>query len=179
MNRLDTITNAAGTLLSSYNFDTRGNLTQRIVDPGPNQRIDTFTFDKANRLMASTVGGVSNAYNYDGLGRRVREFDTASTYFYYGRSGQLLYTNDLKTSLRHNHIYLAGSVAHLDLYVEALDQSLEADVASEDLGRLRLQAGMSLRVAPRSAVLFPRDEHGATLDRERWIWHARSPVVPA
>ena len=80
---------------------------------------------------------------------------------------------------RLRHIYLAGSVAHLDLYVEALDQSLEADVASEDLGRLRLQAGMSLRVAPRSAVLFPRDEHGATLDRERWIWHARSPVVPA
>jgi RHS repeat-associated protein len=105
-NRLDTITNAAGTLLSSYNFDTRGNLTTRTTGAVT----DTFTFDKANRLMASTVGGVDNTYTYDGLGRRVREFDTASTYFFYGRSGQLLYTNDLKTSLRHNHIYLAGSL---------------------------------------------------------------------
>jgi RHS repeat-associated protein len=105
-NRISAIKDAAGNTLSTYVQDTRGNLVQRTTGTV----IDTFTFDKANRLMASTVGGVSNAYNYDGLGRRVREFDTASTYFYYGQSGQLLYTNDLKTSLRHNHVYLAGSL---------------------------------------------------------------------
>lgn len=74
------------------------------------------------------------------------------------------------------HIYLAGSVAHLELQVDSLDQALEADIASEDLSRLGLHAGMGLRVAPRSAVLFPRDGQGSTLNQERWIWHARSPV---
>ncbi|HET6554167.1 MAG TPA: TOBE-like domain-containing protein [Dyella sp.] len=77
---------------------------------------------------------------------------------------------------RLRHIYLAGSVAHLDLYVAALDLALEADVASEDLSRLGLHAGMDLRVAPRSAVLFPLDGQGATANQERWIWNARSPV---
>ncbi len=75
------------------------------------------------------------------------------------------------------HIYLAGGVAHLDLYVASLDLSLEADVASEDLSRLGLQAGMELRVAPRGAVLFPLDGKGVPVCEERWIWHARSPVA--
>ncbi len=77
---------------------------------------------------------------------------------------------------RLRHIYLAGSVAHLDLHVPALDQALEADVASEDLSRLGLHAGMELRVAPRSAVLFPRDANGATINEERWLWHAAHRV---
>jgi sulfate transport system ATP-binding protein len=74
------------------------------------------------------------------------------------------------------HIYLAGSVAHLDLHVTSLDLAMEADVASEDLSRLGLHAGMELRVAPRSAVLFPLDAQGTPVSAERWIWHARSPV---
>jgi len=77
---------------------------------------------------------------------------------------------------RLRHVYLAGSVAHLDLYVAALDLALEADIASEDLSRRGLHAGMELRVAPRSAVLFPLDAQGAAVCGERQIWHARSPV---
>ena len=77
---------------------------------------------------------------------------------------------------RLRHIYLAGSVAHLDLYAASLDLSLEADMASEDLSRLGLQAGMELRVAPRGAVLFPLDRDGRPLSAERRIWQARSPV---
>ena len=84
--------------------------------------------------------------------------------------------NGLAWEARLRHIYLAGSVAHLDLYVASLDLSLEADVASEDLSRLGLQAGMELRVAPRGAVLFPLDRDGRPLSAERWIWQARSPV---
>ena len=79
-----------------------------------------------------------------------------------------------ETRLR--HIYLAGSVAHLELHVGSLDQTLEADVASEDLSRLGLHPGMEMRVAPRGAVLFPRNDQGVTINHERWIWHARSPV---
>ncbi|MFC5582068.1 sulfate/molybdate ABC transporter ATP-binding protein [Rhodanobacter terrae] len=73
---------------------------------------------------------------------------------------------------RLRHVYLAGSVAHLDLYVADIDLVLEADVASEDLGRLGLQPGASLRVAPNRLVAFPfDDDHGdRAVIRDRWTW---------
>jgi sulfate transport system ATP-binding protein len=71
------------------------------------------------------------------------------------------------------HIYPAGSVAHLELYVPSLDQKLEADLASEDVARLGLQVGSELRVAPRRAVVFAMaspDRTGQVLGR--WAWQA-------
>jgi sulfate transport system ATP-binding protein len=71
------------------------------------------------------------------------------------------------------HIYPAGSVAHLELYVPSLDQKLEADLASEDVARLGLQVGGELRVAPRRAVVFAMaspDRSGQVLGR--WAWKA-------
>jgi RHS repeat-associated protein len=107
VNRLDTIKNAAGTTLSSYDFDSRGNLTTRTTGAVT----DTFTFDKANRLRSASIGGVASSYSYDGLGRRVRMQDgTAITHFFYGQGGQLLYTSEGATTLRYNHIHLAGSL---------------------------------------------------------------------
>jgi sulfate transport system ATP-binding protein len=80
---------------------------------------------------------------------------------------------------RLRHIYLAGSVAHLELHVAALDQTLEADVASEDLARLDLQPGSLLRVAPRSAVVFPLDDHGAdAIAGDRWTWRDSERTEP-
>jgi sulfate transport system ATP-binding protein len=75
---------------------------------------------------------------------------------------------------RLRHIYLAGSVAHLDLYVASLDQTLEADVASEDLSRLGLHAGMELYAVPRAATLFPQIGDGTTINEDRWNWRAAS-----
>lgn len=76
---------------------------------------------------------------------------------------------------RVRHVYLAGSVAHLDLYVADIDLALEADVASEDLGRLGLQAGTTLRVAPARLVAFPCDGGGnRAVIGERCSWE--SPV---
>jgi len=72
---------------------------------------------------------------------------------------------------RLRHIYLAGSVAHLELYVAALDQTLEADIANEELAALRLQAGDTLRVAPRGAVVFSSADV-ASSDPGRWVWRA-------
>ena len=59
-------------------------------------------------MTASTVGGVSSSYTYDGLGRRVHETAGASTYFYYSQSGQQIYSSDATT--RHHYIQLAGSL---------------------------------------------------------------------
>jgi sulfate/thiosulfate transport system ATP-binding protein len=71
---------------------------------------------------------------------------------------------------RLRHIYLAGSVAHLDIHVADIDQTLEVDVASEDLGRLALVQGAALRVAPTRFVAFPLDDEqsGAPVISERW-----------
>src|SRR5690242_7612627 len=72
---------------------------------------------------------------------------------------------------RLRHIYLAGSVTHLDLHVASLDRSLEADIASEDLPSLGLRPGMNLRIAPRKAIIFPHRHGSADLVPElRWEW---------
>jgi sulfate transport system ATP-binding protein len=56
---------------------------------------------------------------------------------------------------RLRHVYLAGSIAHLELDVEALGQVLEADLPSEELLRRGLQQGVLLDVQPRIATVFP------------------------
>ena len=71
------------------------------------------------------------------------------------------------------HVYLAGSVAHLDIFVPSLGQTLEADVASEELGHRHLRAGTWLRVAPSRAIVFPRQatDHTSAVAEARWVWH--------
>jgi RHS repeat-associated protein len=101
-NRLAQIKSPTGALLHSFGYDARGNTTSK--DSG------TLTLDLENRLTESRLPGYQS-YVYDGLARRVRErADATSTYFYYSQEGKLLYTNDLKTSTRTDHIYLSGSL---------------------------------------------------------------------
>lgn len=79
---------------------------------------------------------------------------------------------------RLRHIYLAGSVAHLELYVPSIDQTLEADIAGEDVTRLNLHPGDDLRVAPRSAVVFAdREDANQTGVHDRWVWQAKGTSV--
>ncbi|GAB2550513.1 sulfate/molybdate ABC transporter ATP-binding protein [Rhodanobacter koreensis] len=74
---------------------------------------------------------------------------------------------------RLRHIYLAGSVAHLELDVPSIRQILEVDVGGEDVARLGLQLGAELRVAPRRAVVFAMDGQGGNASHAaRWVWHA-------
>jgi sulfate transport system ATP-binding protein len=79
---------------------------------------------------------------------------------------------------RLRHVYSAGSVAHLDLDVPALDRSLEADIATEDLVRLGLQVGMGLHVSPSQAVIFPQGRDGQPLAADRWLWRAGAVTAP-
>jgi sulfate transport system ATP-binding protein len=75
---------------------------------------------------------------------------------------------------RLRHVYLAGSVAHLDIDVADLGQTLEVDVPSEDLGRLGLEPGALLRVAPAKLVAFPLDDgaEAQPIVGERWVMRA-------
>jgi sulfate transport system ATP-binding protein len=73
---------------------------------------------------------------------------------------------------RLRHVYLAGSVAHLELYIPSIDQTLEADVAGEDVAALGLQNGAELRVAPRGAIVFALGEQAGDAPAGRWVWQA-------
>jgi sulfate transport system ATP-binding protein len=66
------------------------------------------------------------------------------------------------------HVYLAGSIAHLDLDVSGVG-TLEADVASEDLSRRNLAVGAQVSVTPARAVLFAGEA-------DRWSWQAGAGV---
>lgn len=137
-NRLTALKNAAGTTLSSYLYDDRGNLASR-TEGGQTY---TFTFDTANRLTATSLG--ASSYEYDGLGRRTRETSGGlATYYQYSRAGQLLYAEDYKTARSHLYIYLSGSLvakrtlAHADgslQYTYQHTDALGSLVAASDAG---------------------------------------------
>lgn len=82
--------------------------------------------------------------------------------------------NDAAWTARLRHVYLAGSVAHLELYVPSIDQTLEVDIAGEDVTRRNLHPGDDLRVAPRSAVVFsnPATPGERAAAPDRWIWQS-------
>jgi len=99
-NHLTNIKNPAGTTLFVFTHDGRGNQTTRS---GP----ATFTWDRAERLVATSLG--TSSYVYDGLGRRVRM--TAGglvTDSYYGQAGTLLFQRRPTKTV--NYIHLAGSL---------------------------------------------------------------------
>ena len=79
---------------------------------------------------------------------------------------------------RLRHVYLAGSVAHLDLEVAALEHPLEADIASEDLARMGLHAGAELYVSPSTAVIYQLDRAGKPVAAARWLWRAGAISPP-
>jgi len=68
---------------------------------------------------------------------------------------------------RLQHIYPAGSVTHLELGLRDPVHELEADVASDNLGRLSLQHGHDLIVRPKVCTLFPLDVEGHAHASER------------
>jgi RHS repeat-associated protein len=69
--RADRITNVGGL---NYTMNSAGNLISRGND--------TFTFDQADRLINSTVAGVTSTYTYDGDGRRATKTTGGSTTTY-------------------------------------------------------------------------------------------------
>ncbi|MEO8672653.1 MAG: TOBE-like domain-containing protein [Tahibacter sp.] len=70
-----------------------------------------------------------------------------------------------KATLR--HVYLAGSIAHLELDVPALGQTLEAELGGEEAQRRSLQSGMTVTVQPRHLTIFGIDTASGNPDPAR------------
>lgn len=72
------------------------------------------------------------------------------------------------------HIYLAGSIAHVELEVPSLGQSLEAELGGEEAQRRALQPGAAVTVQPRHLTVFPIDgKNGEPDPARRRIAHPR------
>jgi RHS repeat-associated core domain len=102
-NQVTNIKNTAGATEVALEYDVQGNVAIRSGLGVTND----YTFDYGNRLR-SVAGKAS--YVYDGLGRRVRDFTTASKYSLYSQGGQLVYASDNRQSLATQYIYLGGSL---------------------------------------------------------------------
>ena len=99
-NRLTSVTNnVGGATMVGLAYDAQGNLA--------NKNGQVFNFDLGNRLRG--VNGVAS-YVYDGHGRRVRDYTTASKYSLYSQSGQLVFDNDLRQAKATQYVYLNGSL---------------------------------------------------------------------
>ncbi|UBB24917.1 hypothetical protein LAG73_16525 [Pseudoxanthomonas japonensis] len=99
-NRLTSVTNTVGgATVMGLGYDVQGNLR--------NQNGRVFNFDFGNRLRG--VNGVAS-YVYDGHGRRVRDYTTASKYSLYSQSGQLVFDNDGRAGKSSQYVYLGGSL---------------------------------------------------------------------
>lgn len=98
--RLGNITQGVGgSTIIGFGYDAQGNLE--------NKNGQIYKFDFGNRLR-SVTGKAS--YVYDGHGRRVRDFTTASKYSLYSQSGQLLYQSDTRLAKSTAYAYLGGSM---------------------------------------------------------------------
>ncbi len=99
-NRLTSVTNTVGgATVVGLSYDVQGNLA--------NKNGQVFNFDYGNRLRG--VNGVAS-YVYDGHGRRVRDYTTASKYSLYSQSGQLMFDSDFRQSKQTYYIFLNGSL---------------------------------------------------------------------
>ena len=73
-----------------------------------------------------------------------------------------------------SHVYLAGSLAHVELRVDGLPHALEAELGGEEALRRGLRAGSVVTVQPRALTLFPIDSRSGEPDRaKRRVLHPR------
>ncbi|MCL6710601.1 hypothetical protein M8R20_26750 [Pseudomonas sp. R2.Fl] len=99
-NRLTSVTNTVGgATVTGLSYDVQGNLA--------NKNGQVFNFDYGNRLRG--INGITS-YVYDGHGRRVRDYTTASKYSLYSQSGQLVFDSDARAGKSSQYVYLGGSL---------------------------------------------------------------------
>jgi sulfate transport system ATP-binding protein len=79
------------------------------------------------------------------------------------------------------HVYLAGSLAHVEVHLPALRRQVLAQITGEDMARLGLRAGAAVRVSPRRAVVFAFDDADvqSAVAARRWSWSADDDAAPS
>jgi RHS repeat-associated protein len=91
-----------GAAMVAFTYDLQGNLDYKNEV--------NHDFDYGNRLRSVTNGPTVSTYVYDALGRRVRDYNSASRYSLYAQSGQLAFTSDARKRENVNYVYLGGSL---------------------------------------------------------------------
>jgi len=71
------------------------------------------------------------------------------------------------------HVYLAGSIAHVELDAANLPQPLEAEMGGEESHRRAFAVGQNVVVQPRVLTVFPLDSFGKPDPRGRRVLHPR------
>jgi RHS repeat-associated protein len=107
--RLQRIADPAGATQLIYGWNHRGQLSLRADYLAATEPM-AFVFDDADRLIR--IPG-RETYTYDAHGRRVvseRCADGSIRYQVYSRSGQLLYTEDSRSSERSDYVHLGGAL---------------------------------------------------------------------
>ena len=97
LNRLTSVngSGAAAKSYSSFDYDTRGNITN-------NSHVE-MSYNLANQMTAA----LGKSYSYDGHNRRVKVAGDGDTrYYFYSQSGQLLLSED--NGVQTNYIYLGN-----------------------------------------------------------------------
>ncbi|WP_447732648.1 hypothetical protein [Rhodanobacter soli] len=98
-NKLASISSGA-TTLTSYLYDTRGNVTGKNAT--------TLVFDQKNQLTQIVGGG---SYAYDAAGRRVsKTVGGTTTYYFYNQAGQLMYQWAPGSGLSTSFVYLGSKL---------------------------------------------------------------------
>ena len=99
LNRLTSVngSGAAAKSYSSFDYDTRGNITN-------NSHVE-MSYNLANQMTAA----LGKSYSYDGHNRRVKVAGDGDTrYYFYSQSGQLLLSED--NGVQTNYIYLGSKL---------------------------------------------------------------------
>jgi RHS repeat-associated protein len=96
--------------VANWCYDAAGNVV------GPNNPCSTYAsshtpyenvFDSENRLIQTSVGGVTSYYDYDADGQRVKKTGSTNTLYWYGAGGVLEET-DLSGALKNEYIFFGG-----------------------------------------------------------------------
>jgi sulfate/thiosulfate transport system ATP-binding protein len=138
-----------------------------------------FVFEfigKSNKLPVRVAGGRLHAGDQRFDADALEDVADGSGVAYVRPEHLALTTTPLdsgwKATLR--HVYLSGSVAHLELEIPALGQTLEAELGGDEAQRRALQAGMTVTVQPRHLTLFPLDSKTGEPDcARRRVLHPR------
>lgn len=103
-----------GTATTTYAYDNNGNRTAAGSD--------TYTYDYANRLTQSVVGGITTTYGYDTSGNRVYQTTGTTTTYYPTKYYSITVdTSSASTTATSTAYYYAGDLLLAEVFQSLID----------------------------------------------------------